>query len=336
MNTASAIDWLTDSIDLDSPAFLWGSPGIGKSDIVRNVANIKTNQTRNHWNYIDFRALLRDPVELRGCPVPDLDSGTVRMLPVGELPNESRDGEYGILHLDEINAAPNAMQVALYGLVLDRQLGEYRLPPNWRIIACGNRQSDRAGASRMNSALANRFDHATLEPDLDSWCKWALANGIAAELISFLRFRPELFNDFNSDRIINVTPRSWARVSDLLNAKLPADREMRQLQGKVGDGPACELAAFLKIFRTLPNPDAILINPASCDVPNEPAALYAIAGALARKVTESTIGNMIEYLNRVPVEYAVMAIKDAIGRHKVLASTPEFVAWQVANSDVYV
>lgn len=328
MKPTDAAATLQVALSADLPAFLWGAPGIGKSDIVRQAA------AANNLPLIDLRAVLLDPVDLRGLPTVK-DSKAV-WLPMGELPDAARDGQDGVLLLDELNAAAPMVQAACFGLVLDRRLGEYRLPSGWRVVAAGNRQSDRASAQRMPSALANRFLHIDVDPDLDGWSQWALRSGIEPVLVAFLRFRPALLHDFQPDRIANPTPRSWAMANRILQSGIAGQAEMLALIGCVGEGAAAELVAFLKVWRSLPSPDAVFLNPTTSPVPDNAATLYAICGALARKVTGQTMPALVTYLSRLPPEFGVMAMKDVTTRDPGLPATPAFIAWASANADIYI
>ena len=107
------------------------------------------------------------------------------------------DDGAGILFLDELNAAPPLVQAACYQLVLDRALGECRLPDGWTVFAAGNREGDSTVTSRMSSALANRFVHLSFEPDLDDWSRWAMGQAdLRPEVVAFLRWRPDLLHRF--------------------------------------------------------------------------------------------------------------------------------------------
>ena len=279
-----------------------------------------------------MRLTLLDPVDLRGLP--SIADGRTRWTPPDFLPTDGA----GVLFLDELNAAPLAVQVASYQLVLDRRLGEYTLPSGWAIVAAGNRETDRAGAGHMPTALANRLTHLEFEPDLDDWCQWALANGVRPEIVAFLRFRPELLNTFDPKARSRVfaTPRGWHRLSEILDACPGADIEHELAIGTVGEGPATELAGFLRIFRTLPSPDAILFDPHGAAVPEDPATLYAIAGALSRKASDANFDRVVTYTNRLPSEYSVVTIRDALGRNPSLQQTRPFIEWAAKNSDVLI
>lgn len=315
------------NIDAGNPVMIAGAPGIGKSDVVRQIAAAR------NWGLIDLRLSTIDPVDLRGLP--SVENGKAVFLPMGELPNVARDGENGILFLDELPQAPMAVQNAAFSLVLDRRIGAYELPDGWHVVAAGNRVSDKAGAGRMNSALANRFAHVDMAAALDSWCKWALANGIPAELVAFMRFRPELLHKFDTDSKVNPTPRSWAMLARHIGKGHPAELETALFAGLVGNGPAAELLAFLRIWRKLPMPDSVFLDPMAASVPADGATLYAIAGALARKVTHNTMPQFLAYIGRLPPEYGVLAMRDATSRDPSLNNTPEAIAWFSANSEIY-
>jgi hypothetical protein len=185
---------------------IWGAPGIGKSSIIAETARIPVLQL------IDLRLSQLAPTDLRGLPVPE--NGVSKWLPPEFLP---RDGE-GILFLDEINMAPPAMQGVAQQLILDRQVGSYRVPPGWLIWAAGNRKVDRAMVFDMPSALANRFVHLEVEPDPDSFRAWGIENGIAESILAFLAFRPALVHTIDAKHPAWPSPRSWVMANALLQA----------------------------------------------------------------------------------------------------------------------
>lgn len=166
---------------IHKPAFLWGPPGVGKSQVAAALG----------IRLIDIRAILLDPVDLRGLPT--VEQGRAAWAIPAFLPEDGA----GIVFLDELNAAPPLVQAACYQLGLDRALDEYRLPDGWTVFAAGNREGDRAVTARMSSALANRFVHLVFETDLDDWSGWAMGPGdLRPEVVAFLRWRPELLHQF--------------------------------------------------------------------------------------------------------------------------------------------
>jgi hypothetical protein len=305
------------------PVFIWGGPGIGKSAVVRQLAEALAVPLQ------DVRALLLDPVDLRGLPFLGTDGrskwATPEFLPM--------DGT-GILFLDELNAAPAMVQASCYQLVLDRKLGEYTLPEGWAIVAAGNRDSDRAITTRMPTPLRNRFVHLDFEVDLQEWSEWAFQANIRPEVIAFLRFRQELLNAFDRDANAFPSPRSWEFVSRILGAAPDQSVEHELFAGAVGAGAATEFSAFLKTFRELPNIDAILMNPLKEPVPENAAAQYAVASALAHCASDANFDRICTYLGRMPTEFSVLCVRDVSLRQPAVQHTPAFTKWATANHHV--
>jgi MoxR-like ATPase len=305
------------------PVFIWGSPGVGKSAVVRQLARASKVPLQ------DVRALLLDPVDLRGLPFLGSD-GRSKWATPEFLP---QDGS-GILFLDELNAAPAMVQASCYQLVLDRKLGEYTLPEGWAIIAAGNLESDRAVTTRMPTPLRNRFVHLEFDVDVQEWCEWAIQAGIRPEVIAFLRFRPDLLFAFDRDAAAFPSPRSWEFVSRILNSldsHSNAVIEHEVIAGAVGTGAATEFSGFLRMFRELPNIDAILLNPLQEAVPDNAAAQYAVATALARCACDTNFDRICLYLNRMATEFRVLCVRDATLRQPAIRCTAGYVKFAVEN-----
>lgn len=338
MRLETAINALGAYLDADIPAFLWGAPGVGKSDAVRDVA------AKRELPLIDVRAVLLDPVDLRGLP--HVADGKAAWAAPAFLPYADRDGASGILFMDELNAAPASVQAACFQLVLDRKLGEYRLPEGWRIVAAGNRQSDRAAAQRMPSALANRFAHIDVEPDVESWGAWAAATGLHPAVVAFIRFRKALLHvmpgasigtdtpEIPADARAFPTPRAWAQVAKVADA--PDAIRHGLVAGLVGEGPAAEFDGFLRTWQSLPPLSMILSDPHTAPVPpmSEPATLYAVTTAIARKADRSNFANVLAYAARLPREFGIVAAVDAVKRDPSLCETAAFVDWANRNQDI--
>lgn len=327
MNAAQIKVALKTLSDAKLATFIWGAPGVGKSQVVAQVAK------ELDFQFTDVRAILLDPVDLRGLPHINGDH-KAHWCPPDFLPTSGN----GILFLDELNAAPPLVQAACYQLVLDRRLGEYTLPDGWRIVAAGNRESDKAVIHRMPAPLANRFAHLQFDVDVNVWVAWALASGIQTELIAFIRFRPELLHKFDPKSADKgfPSPRAWEFVSRILAQQPDTLIEFELIKGVVGEPAAVELMAFLKIFRSLPHPDLILNDPEHAEVPKDVNVAYALVGALTHRASEQNFSRLVTYFNRLPDEFSVLAIRDclAMDKKQVLVNTRAYIEWAAKHADV--
>ena len=233
-----------------TPVMLWGPPGVGKSQMVTQVAK------KNNVEVIDIRLSQMEPSDLRGIPF--REDGTVEWAVPAMLPDEKRHGENGILFLDEITSAAPSVSAAAYQLILDRRLGQYLVPDGWAIFAAGNRQGDRGVTYTMPAPLANRFSHFEVDLNLDDWVAWAYANEIDERVIAFLRFRPDLLFDFDPahNPIAFPSPRSWEFAHRALQkfSDRP-DLLTGALQACVGLAAGVELNAFISNLDQMPDLD---------------------------------------------------------------------------------
>jgi hypothetical protein len=312
------------------PLHVWGACGVGKSQIVSQVAD------NLDYDFLDIRAVQLDPIDLRGLPRITADS--TEWVPPKFLPTNGK----GILFLDELTAAPQMTQAGCYQLVLDRRLGEYKLPDGWVVIAAGNPASERGVHFSMPRPLRNRFVHLDLEPDLTDWCRWALRSGVRSEIIAFLRFKTALLHDADATPDQNAwpTPRSWEMASNVLkglsarNGAASAEIEAQMLEGTIGPGATAEFVGFLRLFRQLPSIDEILLNPETAPLPDEPSAQIAIATALGRAMSDQSVAKGAKYLDRMPTEMRVLAMRDASARDRAITHTPEFIRFGVEHAEV--
>jgi hypothetical protein len=331
-------EFLSARVGHHTPVMLWGPPGIGKSQIIAQVAK------RHAAPMIDIRLSQMEPTDLRGIPF-RIENRVEWAIP-SMLPDAERHGPNGILFLDEITSAPPSVSAAAYQLILDRRLGEYEVPAGWAIFAAGNRQGDRGVTYTMPAPLANRFSHFEVESNIDDWVSWAYANNMDDRLIGFLRFRPELLFDFNPahNPVAFPSPRSWEfahrtlqKFGDHPELLLPT------LQSCVGPAAGLELHAFIENLDNMPDLDAILRGEPVA-VPREVDLQYAVASALvgrairAKGSPEAKIihGHILDYASRFPLrEMGIMLVSDmhrAIGQS--LFAVPQFSNWANAVADL--
>lgn len=260
------------------PLMVWGAPGVGKSSVIQGIAK------EYGIGFIDVRLAQREPVDVRGLPVPDMEAGKVDWLVSGEWPRD-KDSR-GIILFDELTAADRTLQVAAYEFILDRRLGDmYSVPDGWYIVAAGNRVVDSAVATSMSSALANRFMHVEVAEDADAWSQWAQAHDIHPSVTGFIRYKPTfLFNQANENLERGwPTPRAWERVSIMLGI-VPAEKSelLRKLvYGLVGNRVGLEFMEFHTLNKDFADVREMMMNPdAEIVIPKKVDRKYALCSAM--------------------------------------------------------
>jgi hypothetical protein len=310
---------------------LWGPPGVGKSQMIAQVAEM------HGVPLVDIRLSQMEPSDLRGIPF--REGPLVEWAVPAMLPDAERHGPAGILFLDEITSAPPSVSAAAYQLILDRRLGDYFIPPGWAIFAAGNRQGDRGVTYAMPAPLANRFSHFEVDINTDDWVAWAWANDIDERVIAFIRFRPDLLFDFDPahNPMAFPSPRSWEFAHRALQ-KFGDHPELLSgaLQACIGKAPGIELAAFIAHLDQMPDLDAILRGE-PVPPPRDIDLQYAVAAALVGRAirargtpdAETVHGHILDYAGRFHArEMGVMMVSDlhrALG--DALFGLPQFARW---------
>ena len=299
-----------------------GSPGIGKTEIPKQAAK------ELGIGCMIIHAPLMQPEDY-GFPVISADRENVSFIvSKDKFPIVGSDcPDQGILVVDELPQTDNNGQKILANMLQAREIHGVKLKDGWVIVATGNRSTDRAGANRILSHLGNRVTRINLDVSLDDWTQWALANNVKPEVIAFIRFRPELLNAFDSQQEINPTPRSWVEGVSADLGVVGSELEFETFKGAVGEGAAAEFTSFLRIYRELPSPDAIMLDPSNHAMANKPVVLYALCGALATRATGDNFGRIMLYVSRMPAEFAVLFVKDAIRRKPEIQSSQSFIQW---------
>jgi len=304
------------------PTFLWGAPGIGKSSIVKQIAQ------DSDLNFIDLRLALMDPTDLKGIPFYDKESHTALWAPPAFLPHEGK----GILFLDELNSAAPAVQSSAYQLILDRRVGEYELPEGWAIVAAGNREGDRGVTYRMPAPLANRFVHFELEVSVDDWRRWAYKSGLDSRIIAYISYKNEHLFTFDAKKEVKsfATPRSWEYVGTILQSSIASALLLETLSGAIGRDVAVSFLNFLKVMDRLPDIKAILDNEQK-SYSEEVDVLYALSSGIVshylQNPSKERLENLLGYTLELQGEFAVMIVQDLQRAGVTMEGSALFKEW---------
>lgn len=328
-----ARELIVDVIKAKLVPMLAGSPGTGKSSIIHDIAkefNLKV---------IDVRLSQCDPTDLLGFPTISKETGKAHYAPMETFPLDTDEIPAGyagwLLFLDEFNSAPMSVQAAAYKLVLDREHGQHKLNDKVAIVCAGNLETDQAIVNRMSTAMQSRLVHLELEVSSKEWLEWANDSSIDYRVTSYINFKPEVLYKFSPEHNDKTfaCARTWEFVSKLIkNMDQIPDNRVALLGGTISEGVAREFMVFCKIFKSLPTIAQIVANPNGIAIPEEPATLYALTGAIANHAEEKTIEKLMAFINRLPSEFQIITIKGILKRKRELVHTPIFQNWISVNA----
>jgi hypothetical protein len=306
------------AIQTRRPTFLWGPPGIGKSDVVKQIGEQAGREV------IDVRLALWEPTDIKGIPYYNADQGKMVWAPPSELPTDPEST--AIIFLDELNSAPPAVQAAAYQLILNRAVGTYKLPKGVDLVAAGNREGDRGVTYRMPAPLANRFVHLEMKVDFDDFQDWATLNKVHPDVVGYVGFAKQDLYDFDpkSPSKSFATPRSWVFVSELLqDDDCDNDTLSTLIAGAVGDGLATKFMAHRKIAGRLPKAEDILSGKVKDLQIKEVSAMYSLTVSLCYELKDQAEKKAKNWdgmadcffrymMDNFPTELVVMGAKTAL------------------------
>jgi hypothetical protein len=309
------------------PIFIWGPPGIGKSDIIKQLGE------ELDAHVIDVRLSLWEPTDIKGIPYFDSNSGKMVWAPPGELPDAELAKKHKIivLFMDEMNSAAPSVQAAAYQLILNRRVGTYKLPDNVVMVAAGNRETDKGVTFRMPAPLANRFVHLEMTVDWDDYFDWAAENKIHKDVVGFLTFSKKDLYDFDpkSSSRSFATPRSWSFVSELLTDDDTDESTLTDLvSGSIGEGLALKFMAHRKHASKMPNPTDILSGKVKKMESKEISAMYSLTVSLCYELKDACdknaknwseqVNNFFQFMmDNFETELVIMGTKLALSTYKL-------------------
>lgn len=332
------------AIRKDKPTMCWGQPGVGKSQMVKQLAE------ELDAHFIDIRLSQYDSVDMRG--IPGITNGFTTWNPPETLPFvgnpvfEKMAKKLIIIFFDEINSAADPVLAVAYQLILDRAVGEHKLMDNVRIVAAGNRDGDKGITRKMPQPLNNRFKHIEVGLDVDAFCTYAQSIGLPQIGIAFLQFRKPLLSTFiiNKDGSPTVTldkayatPRSWQDALEIYaDTTMPHDIKLAGMAGSIGDGPTQEFFGFVEIYSKIKTlVPSIMKDPERAPLPDERSLCYAVTVALSGDMDAKNTGIIHRYLQRLDAEFVVLAWMLATKRDPKIYTTPEYIQFSKQYKAVF-
>lgn len=330
VSVAKAKELLPTALKSGLVPMLHGSPGLGKSAVVRQIAK------QYKLKLIDLRLSQCEPTDLLGFPF--MQNGRSGYAPMDTFPLEVDPIPAGyegwLLFLDELPSAPIAVQAASYKLILDRMVGLYKLHPKVAVVGAGNLETDGAIVNPISTALASRMLHLFVEFNVKDWLNWAHENQFDHRITSFIEFRPDKAYTFKPDstELAYACPRTWESSNKIFQHQDINRETLPLFAGLLSEGVAREFFGFCQASANLPKIEQILQAPHSTPVPGEPSYQYALIGAVAANTTEENCSNLMEYIKRMPAEFQVVGLRSMLKRNKTLLKVPAITDWVTKTS----
>lgn len=316
-----------------------GSPGVGKSAIIQQLCE------ELGLKLIDLRLSQCDPTDLNGFPSIDKETGKASYVPLDTFPTQhdklplDKDGKElngWLLFLDELPSAPLAVQAASYKLVLDHAVGQHKLHKNVKIVAAGNKSTDNAIVNRMSTAMQSRMVHLEMDVSSEDWIEWAQSNKLDYRVVSFISNDPDQLHRFDPDHndVTFPCPRTWEIVSRLMKnwGEDIADKHLALLAGSIGSGMAAQFLEYCNVFKQIPTYDQIVQKGAATPVPTDSSILFAVAGRISSFVTAPDLNQVMKYVEKFPMEFQVITVKDMLRRNRMLLGEAPIKSWIGNNS----
>lgn len=332
---------------------LVSSPGLGKSEFVEQIRSDMEKATNQKWGFAKMFLATQTPPDLIGYQFKgerDFGAGTVAVteptLPLWMMTTDGKPVqayERGILFLDEYGQGEADVKRASAELLLNKQIGPWKLPPGWSVIAASNRSSDRSGVTKSFDFVINRRLEVEVSPSVDAWTEWAMEHGIAPLTVAFANQNPHIvFEGKVPDKQGPwCTPRSLVMADNILQSlrgngeDLPDGPETVELiTGMIGAAASAQYFSFVRLEREMPKYEKIIASPDKVKVPEKPDAQMLVIYNLAHRVKVDELDAVITYIKRMPKEFSVTFARSACKLNPHLVASKAMNQWCADNASL--
>ena len=325
---------LIDVIAQNLVPMVHGSPGIGKSDIVRAIAK------QFNLFIVDVRLSQADPTDMSGFPALTADKTRSTYLPMETFPIEGDkvpEGYKGwLLFFDEFNSSPPSVQAAAYKVILDKMIGMHKLHKKVRTICAGNLATDKAIVNRLSTAMQSRLIHFELEVNQPAWIKWATEAEIDYRIISFIGFKSSALQNFDPNHTDHTFAcgRTWEFASKLIKKYdvIPGEK-IPLLAGTLGEAAGREFYTYSQIFPDLLKISDIMKDPEGIPVPNEPSVRFALAGTIGNQLSPDNASKLMPFVARLDAEFMILTLQGMHKKHPELYNIPSVKQWMAKHAE---
>lgn len=305
--------------------FIQSSPGIGKSSIVKQIAN------EFKLKLIDHRLSTSSPEDLLGLP--HFENGKAVFSPFRDifpledsLLPEDKDG--WLIFFDEFNSAPRSVQAACYKIILDRQVGQYNLNKRCVIVCAGNKLDDNAITVNLSTAMQSRLVHIIMREDFNVWLEnVAFKQNYDERVIGYLSMYPDQLMQFDPENteLTFPCPRTWEFVNRLIkNEPELNDSWLALLSGTVNSGVAMSFLTYCKLRHDMLSINEILKDVDSAPIPEKNETKWSTVFHLLSNLTEQNFDKIAKYIKRYPVDFKIIFYRAIKSKFPKLVNTPTF------------
>lgn len=333
---SAIIRMLPGLLSMGTNALIVGSPGIGKTDIIRQVADTLGA------DLIISHLAIESPINFKGMPA--IIDGEAVFLPFENLKKlMTATNKLTIFFMDDFGQAPDAVQAAAMQLLQGGEIDGKKVSDKVRFVAATNRRADRAGVSGILAPVMDRFCIINMRASADDWCEWAADNRdrIHVALPAYVRWKPQRLEKWEPQKggvIANsFTPRGLERVSQIMLNPMLQERDWHTLfAGCIGEASALELKAFIDRINNLPTPQEIMADPQGVPVPTRLDAVYGMIGMLVGATNGNTVDTLMQFVERLAPEFQTLYIKDVTANDVSMYSAPSIHKWTNENTDLFI